>query len=382
MSLPLARSTHIPVLDHLRGMAAFLVFVVHFDSLLPADVVGDLVLRMTKYGIYGVEMFFAITGFVIPYSMYLRGHTARQSGTFLLRRIARLEPPYLACIALIVCLNTITTWRVGSAALHPELQISAGQLLAHLGYLNAILGFRWLNVVFWTLAIEFQFYLACLIVFPLIFSKRMATRAVSLIAIAALGFLGTGVRDHNPPLLPYWLPLFAMGMTTCCAFTKQLNTLLSSTVMVTVVVVALVVNGAASTAFAAIPLTAIILMKTQQPWRLLQPLAWLGTISYSFYLLHLPIGQRMIGHLRKHLPANTTGDLMTLALIFTAVIGASYIFYRLIERPSQRSSQRIGRRHATLPGPTATASTPHSTLPPETIAPGRIVSLEENAGVA
>ena len=327
-------------------------------------------------------MFFAITGFVIPYSMYLRGHTLQHSGTFLLRRIARLEPPYLVCIALIVCLNAITNWRVGAGALHPELQVSAGQLLAHIGYLNAILGFRWLNVVFWTLAIEFQFYLACLVAFPLVFSRHAAVRVISLISIAALGFLGTGIRDQNPPLLPYWLPLFAMGLTTCCAFTRQLDKPIAVIVMSIVVLIALAVNGVASTLFAAIPLAAIGLMNTLHPWRVLRPVAWLGTISYSFYLLHLPIGQRMVGHLRRHVPANVAGECMMFGLVFTAVVGASYIFYRLIERPSQRLSQRIGRRGALRVETTVDGSVIAPALSMNEVAPSRVGALEENAGIA
>lgn len=382
MSLATVRSTHIPVLDHLRGLAAFLVFAVHFDSLLPVVVVGDQILRLTRYGIYGVEMFFAITGFVIPYSMYRRGHTVQQSGSFLLRRIARLEPPYLACIVLIVGLNTITSWRVGAAALHPELQISAGQLLAHLGYLNAILGFRWLNVVFWTLAIEFQFYLACLVAFPLIFSRHTAVRVASLIAIAGLGFLGTGVRDQNPPLLPYWLPLFAMGMTTCGAFTRQLDRPVAVIVMTIVTGMAVAVNGPASTAFAAIPLAAIALMNTRQPSSVLQPLAWLGTISYSFYLLHLPIGQRIVSHLRRQVPDNALGECITLGIVFLAVVGASYVFYRLIERPSQRLSQHIGRRERLIAESTVDVPVTAPVLPREDLGPARVDVLEENAGIA
>lgn len=382
MSLTNARPTHIPVLDHLRGVAAFLVFAVHYNSLLPADLVGGHLHHLTSYGIYGVEMFFAITGFVIPYSMYLRGHTVQQSGTFLLRRIARLEPPYLVCIALIVCLNAITSWRVGAAALHPELQVGAGQLLAHVGYLNAILGFRWLNVVFWTLAIEFQFYLACLIAYPLVFSSQPVMRAGSLLAIAALGFLGTGIRDQNPPLLPYWLPLFAMGMTTCVAFTRQLDKPIVAIVMGIVVLMALAVNGPASTVFASLPLAAIVLMNTRQPWPVLQPLAWLGTISYSFYLLHLPIGQRMVGHLRRHVSANIAGDCALLGLVFVAVIGASYIFYRLIERPSQRVSQRIGRRAARLVDSAVESSGMASTFARDEVVTSLINVQGENAGVA
>jgi len=77
---------------------------------------------------------------------------------FFARRLKRLEPPYLACIVLAVLLNGASHWVGNSASTRITIPF-AWQLLAHIGYANALLGYEWLNPVFWTLAIEFQFYL-------------------------------------------------------------------------------------------------------------------------------------------------------------------------------------------------------------------------------
>ncbi len=331
-------TNHIPVLDHLRGLAALLVFGCHFGPGFAGISFIDPLVALSSYGERGVEMFFAISGFVIPYSMYQRGHQFRQSGIFLLRRMTRLEPPYLACIALILCLNGITQIRAGVDAIHPELQVTFPQVLAHFGYLNALCGYRWLNVVFWTLAIEFQYYLFAVVAYPGISSPRLPIRVISLIAIALLGFVGTGTRFDHPPLLPYWLPLFALGMTTFCLVTRQLDRVTAGLILLVIVAIAVAVNGVVSMAFALAPLAIIMVLHTRQPWAILRPLAWVGTFSYSFYLLHLPIGLRVQAHLRGILD-----ESLSVILTFAVTLGCSYLFYRVIEKPAQQWSKSIGR---------------------------------------
>ncbi|MEO7214811.1 hypothetical protein [Mucilaginibacter sp.] len=44
-------------------------------------------------------------------------------------------------------------------------------LLSHLAYLNNFTGAPYINPVYWTLGIEFQFYLFVALAFPVIVSK-------------------------------------------------------------------------------------------------------------------------------------------------------------------------------------------------------------------
>ena len=54
--------------EYTRGVAAFMVMWFHFTYLMP-----DGVLRASGlYGYLGVEAFFVISGFIIPYAMDLR----------------------------------------------------------------------------------------------------------------------------------------------------------------------------------------------------------------------------------------------------------------------------------------------------------------------
>lgn len=70
---------------------------------------------------------------------------------------------------------------------------------------------------------------------------------------------------------------------------------------------------------------------------------FLGKISFSLYLLHVPIGGRIINLGGRY--ANTSWKVwgvLLVALIVTLI--ASWIFYKLVEYPSQKLSKRIKYR--------------------------------------
>ena len=91
----------IPFVDALRGTAAFAVMWHHFTC--GSGFVQTSLLRWSgAYGWLGVHLFFVISGFVLPVSLDRRRYRLRQFGVELLRRLIRLEPPYLASLAVAV----------------------------------------------------------------------------------------------------------------------------------------------------------------------------------------------------------------------------------------------------------------------------------------
>jgi peptidoglycan/LPS O-acetylase OafA/YrhL len=87
---PEAKKPRVEIVDPLRGLAALAVAWFHFTN--GSGFVKTEWLRASgRYGWLGVEVFFVISGFVIPYSMYCGGYRPRQHfGRFLAKRIARL----------------------------------------------------------------------------------------------------------------------------------------------------------------------------------------------------------------------------------------------------------------------------------------------------
>jgi peptidoglycan/LPS O-acetylase OafA/YrhL len=278
-------------------------------------------------------VFFVISGFIIPYSLWCGGYRLKMDfGRFVLKRLIRLDPPYLVSIAVIVALWYASAATPGFAGDKPN--VSAPQLLAHLGYLNAFLGYPWLNIVFWTLAIEFQHYLLTALAFPAYASRNAAVRLSALVVLVALGFLikqGAFVFVYGG--------VFALGIL---AFQKRAG-LWSSTQYVLLVVAATV-----ATCFMLEPLIAIVSAATSLVIAFVElknrsRLAFLGAVSYSLYLLHVPVGGRVV-NLGARFAHSVPAQLAVLAAAVATSYFAAWLLYRWVERPAQRWSASITYR--------------------------------------
>lgn len=311
-------------------MAALAVCMFHFSCGNREFLsLGDPIKTVGSFGWLGVEAFFVISGFVIPYSLFLRGYCLRDSTSFFTRRIKRLEPPYLGCILLVIILHGLSSLAPGFAG--GSLNLTWQRLLAHFGYLNAILDYGWLNPVFWTLAIEFQYYIFMALLFPILVHTNLVIRGVSVLGIALLGFMGYG----NPALLPHWLPLFAIGMVTFQFYAAQMSFHWYATILLTTSAISYYFLGPQHAIVGALTALAIVLASYREISPIFAPFAFLGTISYSLYLLHVPIGGRII-NLASRLPESVIYRYPAIVIALIVSVSCAYAFWWVIERPSQR----------------------------------------------
>ncbi len=150
----------IPQIDGLRSVAVLSVFLFHLDAQLKAVHVADPlsqgIVSLVRRGYLGVPIFFAISAFIVglPFARYwLTGSERVNVRRFYLRRLTRLEPPYI--------INLLVLWLVGGLLGRWLLTEKIPGLLASLTYQhNLLFGyFSTVNSVTWSLEIEFQFYL-------------------------------------------------------------------------------------------------------------------------------------------------------------------------------------------------------------------------------
>lgn len=182
----------IAAIDAVRGLASLAVCWFHLTAFhypSPDQPVYQAIRATGTFGWLGVEMFFVISGFVIPYSLHRAGYSLASYPRFIARRLVRLDPPYLATIALLLALAYAHAWYAGRPPEIEEAPITAARVLLHLGYLNMFSQYPWLNPAFWTLAIEVQFYAFGGLAFPVIVSGKAAVRRVALLAFGGLAFL-------------------------------------------------------------------------------------------------------------------------------------------------------------------------------------------------
>lgn len=326
----MTQTQQVPVLDPLRGIGALSVCLFHLScgnrAFLAED---DPVRQVASFGWLGVELFFVVSGFVIPYSLYLRSYRLADAKGFFLRRLKRLEPPYFACIFLVLALNFVSSLVPGYRG--ESFQLDFQQLLAHVAYLNSILGFGWINPVFWTLAIEFQYYFFIALLFPLINSQHFWVRTVTLLTIAATGFSGFQAKNF----LLHWLPLFAMGMAAFHVHVGYISRIRGLALLGVLAVICLAVNGLSETMVGVIASVAILLCGSRSMPSWIYPCSLVGTISYSLYLIHVPIGGRVI-NFAERITSSPMQRYFAIFLAFVVSIAASAVFWRIIEKPSQR----------------------------------------------
>lgn len=307
------------------------VCLFHFTKGFITDV--NLAEVLMPYAWIGVEVFFVISGFVIPYSLLGIPLKAKHYGGYLLKRIVRIEPAYLASIALIILLNYISS--LFTVYQGDPFEVSGFNILLHLGYLVEFFDGTWLNPVYWTLAIEFQYYLVIGFLLILWNRNNRYLTIISLIAFFALSFI-----PQDAVRFLKHTDIFTIGIV--CAFYKK-KYLSKTYFLFFVAVVGFVVYIHHAYVITILSIGATLGIAFLDTLRRFSWLVFLGNISYSLYLLHVPIGGRVI-NLSKRLVLDTSGKFLVVLTAVIVSVVAAWIFYHFIEKPSHRLSKKIRLR--------------------------------------
>ena len=337
-----APSERFGVINALRAFAAIMVAWGHFSG-----GQGKYLSLSGKYGYLGVHIFFVISGFVIPWSLYRSHYVLRDFPRFLLKRNLRLYPPYLASIAATI----VATNFVLVPLFHlSRLTVTARDLLLHFAYLNDLSHVPWINVVYWTLAIEFQWYLLIGLMFPLLASHSKLARFAGTTAIMVTYFIVGYDR-----MVFHSCPIFLVGVFV---FQYRVRLIGSSEMLGLVAVMVLAMLGPIGWIVAGVSVTTgmLIAYSTFQS----RGMDRVADVSYSLYLLHLPVGLGVIGCLSLWMPYSGSYIGVIDVIGVAASTLAAYAMYQLIEKPSQDLSSAIRfmrseRQRAPSPAIDATA---------------------------
>jgi peptidoglycan/LPS O-acetylase OafA/YrhL len=205
----------IPEIDGLRFVAIFAVIFYHLSGfyLVKSGRARDAGTRLFETGHFGVPLFFVISGFVIalPFARaMLAGASAPPLRAYYLRRLTRLEPPYILNLMFLTA-ALIVGKGASTALLFPHL--AASVLYSHTLVYDA---FSLINGVAWSLEIEWQFYLlAPLLVTIFRVRARARRRALLLGCVLAWSALAQAGPVESPRFklsLLFHGPYFLTGL--------------------------------------------------------------------------------------------------------------------------------------------------------------------------
>lgn len=355
MNLPL-RPRYV-LIDALRGVAACAVMLYHFTGgdLRPglARLFGEAALRGMHQGWLGVQVFFVLSGFVIANTVGDRLITIGDALRFALRRQVRLDPPYWVSLALAVLVPWVTV-ALGYRGRPPP---SPGVIGAHLLYLQEILRLPTLQPVYWTLAIEVQFYMVFVAALA---ALRFAPRGVApwLVLASALPSLDAAMhwRFLHGWFIPHWY-LFALGASTYWVTKRRLPLAPHLAVLAWAVWQGVhfdrlePVGGGA----AVLLLTVAGRVGGLESWLRARWLQFVGRVSYGVYLLHPLAGAQARWHVGVHVDLRTgPGALAVLVAAVALTMALAWVMHRAVEAPAMRLAAKFrwwhGDRERAAPG--------------------------------
>lgn len=357
--------------DHLRGIAALLVILFHSTQIIGADIAHQSGFTFADYGYtqwnifksliseghFGVALFMTLSGFIFTYGLY--GKKVDAKG-FFRNRFIRIYPLYIFLIFL-------------SIYLYPALQ---GDLLQNI-FLTLLpfgnvgggivaTGVLATGAMFWTIAVEVQFYL----VFPFLIRYLNEHKFKILWGIIAvfitLRLLAFLAGDVNMSTFGYFsifgrMDQFILGMLGAYFFiTKKKylrkNRYLKLAASTTAIVLLLFVINRLRHHFGYVPfenfyvilpaiegllsaaliITYVTIFQKKSRSIISWLFAKLGELSYSLYLTHFMIITLIVARIDLPNIFNSwwwSGLFFGVVLVLPLTIGFSILTYSFIEKP-------------------------------------------------
>jgi len=328
----MATNSKVTSLALLRGIAVLAVCFCHFGKPVSTGSIFPEFFRwLGEYGKYGVHIFFVISGFVIPFSLHKAKYTIRDYFLFLYKRLLRLHPPYIA--------GLIFTLIIAAASYHsrhltnPETPMT---IFKSLFYMHA----PYDNPVFWTLKIEAEYYIFIGIFFALLtkFPKTALIIGIPLLALLSI----TPITQYIG--LFSFITFFLIGTVGYLIYVKVENRISEYLVLAALVIFSFLHFELAASIISLLTVLCILYFKKPVSHVLEFP----GEISYSIYLIHFPLGIKLINLLQRHVGPSYYWVLFFVALVVCFI--CAYAFWQFIEKPSARlsNSVRYGKAKASF----------------------------------
>lgn len=363
---PAARRVY-PFIDAIRGVASLVILAHHLLTYVPRtdETLAAIPLLhhvVWWYGGLATQVFLVISGFVGGVSLARATPEAADLGRLLLVRYLRLALPAVATLLFAIVLYAIVPPSWAAFPLFDE--ISAPGVLAHVAFLQDVLGYPSLLAGFWYLSIDWQCnaVLSLLIIVQDALLRRLPGLSRSTQGFAALGlpmlvavlslFVWNGAVAHEI-YATYFFGIVFLGTLAGLAVAGRIPPAIFWAYVAATAVAAgaAVVQSRPHLAVALTAGVAIYLLAQRQPVAAsradsLPMLGWLGRISYSLFLVHYPTIWAVTSVARGIGGDAAAASWPSLVAAVAASLVAAVLLHRLVEVPTLAVVGRLKPRQA------------------------------------
>jgi peptidoglycan/LPS O-acetylase OafA/YrhL len=364
---------HYPELDLLRALAITMIMLLHYGMtgfVLPKE---GFFVEIVRWGANGVDLFFALSGFLIGGQIIEEIYNGKFSfKRFFFKRLFRIFPPYYFSILVVVVL--FFTGLADSNAVRggTPVEYFLRDVVNLVFYLQNYTYSVIQNDVYWTLAIEEQFYIVAPVVLFLLMRYARRYFPVALIILIVTGIalrfvffaeLTNLVDDLKSPfhtryqslllgvfvaylfiaynkrlvgLRGHWKAVIALLSVACLVFSFLLSSTTSSYIQCW------------AYTMAALGFSVLILFLTISSIGCLKMgqavTGWIAKLSYTMYLYHFLLVLPFVNILKKFFSGGLAFFIVTFVIYYLVVVVISFGLYNIVDRPCMNYRRRVLNR--------------------------------------
>jgi peptidoglycan/LPS O-acetylase OafA/YrhL len=345
---------YMPEIDGLRFIAIFWVAVLmHLTNIIDINIYNRQLIKtgfvrsVVLEGGNGVSFFFMISGFILALPFVkekLYGGNKVLLKKYYLRRLTRLEPPYIAALLVVFVLLVFVIKQYSFSALLPHL--AASSVYMHNIIYNgasSVLG------VAWSLEVEIQFYiLAPFLCYIFFIKKHTLRRLILLVLIIFFAIYAFNHLWQTPVFIIHAACYFLSGMLLADLYSGKWKLFNHSKITLPAgVLIFISIHFVFSVQSVWLFLLKLLLLNvffyiaiTNTTLRKIMSIQWIsiiGGMCYSVYLLHLMVMSAVSKLLSNYVIENKLiGFFIYCICLLAAVLTVSMLFYKLIEQPCMK----------------------------------------------
>lgn len=343
--LEFSHGNHKPVIsmEGLRGLAVFMVFWVHYSSLINPWLSGkaaSLALIFHGVGNLGVDLFFVLSGYLIYGSILSKPKFELRK--YAVRRFQRIYPPFIVVFAIYLVLSFAFP---AESKLPNDLCSALVYIAQNLLLLPGIFDIQPIITVAWSLSYE-AFYYILIPLFFLVFNQWRWSSVGRITFWSCLSFLGFLLhelwQDHIRLLMfVTGILLFEIYEVRNLRVKARGEIFFIAALSISGLSIVYYIDSVFLTfsVFAFFLLFCLCAFNPVNPtyaWLVVKPLRWFGNMSYSYYLLHGLILKFAFFVLEQVVSESYASELLFYWFwlpCFVLTIAGSFALFLVVERP-------------------------------------------------